>query len=1856
MNITHRINKIQFSILSPQEIINLSEVEVTKPLTYENGHAVPNGLNDLRMGTIEYGEKCKSCELDQARCPGHFGHISLETPVFNPLYINTSRMGNGVSIKSILECICIKCAKLLIDPSDNIYKINNKKRVNYLKDKIGTTKVCKSQHGCGTKQPKYSFGKYNKLYYCYGGGKEELRTEYVLNVFKRISNETIETMGLSPIHSRPEWMILTVLPVPPPSIRPAIKSETAKHEDDLVSVFIDIIKANTNLRKNKESKNMKAIINYEELLNVYIGSMMTGKVKGENNTIMLFSTGGKPLKPIKSRLSTKDGRMRGNLNGKRVDFSGRTVITPDPNLSLDQLGMPIEMAMILTFPEVITKENMESMRRLIFNGSTKYPGANSLKQKDGSIKVLKYIAPEKVVLQEGDIIDRHLQDGDIVLFNRQPSLHRMSMMGFRLVILPEKTFRMNVSITTPFNADFDGDEMNVFVPQSKKTAIEVLKIAGAQTQIVAPAKSTNIVGILQDSLVGSYKLTSGKEIPITRRRFNNMMIWNDNFKGNMHNKKFYTGADIMSKILPPINYKSFSSDLSDEAEAINNLIKYIKTDGIITNIENVGFIGVPDIRDTIINKIIQLFTLKLTQSEIKILNVLKKKVENDDIKNIKIIIEKLEYLTNRREKGEKINISIEAGELKKGQIAGKLLKPGGADSNLIYITWEDIGKDEARFFIDRIQRIINQWLIEEGHTISVRDLVPANNNTEQEITFSTLKTFEAYNKIINDIIDNKLIPGIGRTVEEEFEFQSQLLFGDLFNGKIPKILLSAIKKTDNHMFNMVDSGSKGSSINITQIQGCVGQQIIGGKRIPQTYNERTLPCFEKFTDEPTSRGFVENSYVNGLSPHEFFFHMASGREGNIDTAIKSVSFDTPIIISIGGKMKCVLIGKWIDKLLEKNKDKIIVSSNELHGNVEFLNIEDVEIKIPTTNNHGDISWGNITALTRHDPTKEMYKIKTLSGRDVIVTNSHSLLVWNNDNQQYEKKLTSDVKIGEFVPVTNHLSVEISNISITCNDYNDGYICGKKYGYFDTTHINYRGLDNTHTNSNINPNIINNSNEYILGFIKGYIDNNHHKMNNILIEFSAPTVYIRDILIMLLNRLGIICYIEGKILSIKEQSAIIQLNDKNYKPLDYKNTTFKDKIISITKIDYKYSKVYDLTVPSTLNFGLANGLHVVDTADSGYISRKLVKAMEDLIVGHDMIIRNSVGRIIQYIYGDNGFDPIYLRHVKLNLINTDNNKMKTKYLFTDIKNKEDEKLLYNDYLKLLYYRKLLREYIYSTSNMSDIEFLSPFNINRIITDINEELAIDEGTILDPIYVLKKVNGLCKLLPKLYKNCEYMIDKYIELNDDLDNIFIINKNEDHILNEKLDINLFIKQINTEQNQFIIAILLTKIYIKSILSPKQVTLEYKLSKEKFDYLIDTLIYKFAHGIVDSATNVGTIAAQSIGEPTTQSTLNTFHHAGVGAKSNVIMGLPRIKELLSATKNIKTPLLTTYINPEHSHDKYKARIIANTIEYTTLRNFTKQVELWFDPYPKNTVIKEDSEFIKEYFKNTLSIRTNPIQFSKFVIRIVLDKTKIIYKQLRMNFIKLKIDMYHNREFYCIPSDDNSEELILHIRLNVDNITTKKKNELELMMDYKDIILDNIVIRGIPGISSAQIDNTGSKIVVYNKEGERKLKDEWVVYTYGTNLRYTLSQANINNTRTVSNDILEIYNILGIEAARQLLYDQLEETYSQTGANIDYHHLGLLVDTMTHYGKITPINRHGINRTDTSIICKASFEETLEQLSEAAIYGDTDNVKGMSANIILGQTMNCGTHGLNNIIYDYQSVGVSDNFIEDMLDDDIEY
>jgi len=448
---------IQFGIFSPEEIERRSVVEITNAGTFDGSEPRIGGLFDPRMGVLDNGKTCRSCDQTNHNCPGHFGHYKLARPVY---YIQFFE-----KILNVLNCVCIRCSKLLIDKNSNKHLLKKRGEARWK----AVLNLCKNstrcgqgiEDGCGAKQPdrfvRESIARIVAEWDAIEPDSKEkerqiLECEYVLRLFRRITDEDVDFMGLSRYWCRPDWMICSVLAIPPPQVRPSvIQDNNQRSEDDLTHKLFEIINSNNILQDKINNNAPKHIISDQyTVLQYHVATLVDNQIPGVAPSAQ---RSGRPLKSIQQRLGSKEGRIRYNIQGKRVEFSGRSVITPDPNISIQEIGVPIKIAMNLTRPERVTEFNRSKMYKLIQNGADVYPGAKTVVRKDGRKISLKHVNTKEIVLHYGDIVNRHLMDGDTILFNRQPTLHRMSMMGHKVKVLPYNTFRLNVSVTAPYNAD-----------------------------------------------------------------------------------------------------------------------------------------------------------------------------------------------------------------------------------------------------------------------------------------------------------------------------------------------------------------------------------------------------------------------------------------------------------------------------------------------------------------------------------------------------------------------------------------------------------------------------------------------------------------------------------------------------------------------------------------------------------------------------------------------------------------------------------------------------------------------------------------------------------------------------------------------------------------------------------------------------------------------------------------------------------------------------------------------------------------------------------------------------------------------------------------------------------------------------------------------------------------------------------------------------------------------------------------------------------------------------------------------------------------------------------------------------------
>ena len=1427
-----KILGIQFSILSPEEIRKSSVAQITSRDTYVNNRPVLNGLFDPRMGVLEPGLICPTDGLDYMQTPGYFGHIELAKPLFYIQYLTT--------VIKLLRCTCVKCSKLLIDKERHagLMDLPPLKRWQQVFALASKVKRCgeETDDGCGYKQPSKIkkeglatlIAEWDSIEGLEGPDAQErlsltLTPEIVLKQLRRISDEDVTFMGFSPVWSRPDWMICQVLGVPPPAVRPSVKHDSQQRsEDDLSHIIVNIIKANATLQEKIDANAAAGVIaDWRLLLQYYAATLVDNKLPGVH---AVAQRSGRPLKSIKERLNGKGGRVRGNLMGKRVDFSARSVITPDPNLSIRELGVPTRVAMNLTQPVRVNARNRAFLTTLARNGPDEYPGAKVLERRNGDSISLRYVDRQTLELDEGDTVHRHLMDGDAVLFNRQPTLHRMSMMCHTVRVMPQgDTFRMNVGDTKPYNADFDGDEMNLHAPQDVESISELRNLAAVPWQLISPANNKSIVGVFQDSLLGAYRLTRADVRLQPRDTMNLLMAFDKIDLSALPLDRAVSGFELLSQILPPLTLKYKTKRFKDgEDKASANTVLEI------------------------------------------------------------------------------VNGRYVRGQMEKGVL-------GDGSKGLIQRICNDFGNMESAAFVDHLQDIVTAYMSTSSFSVGISDLM-ADRQTSTAITDVIAGKKREVQSLIDETHLGIFENNSGRTDEEEFEMKVNNILNRASKeaGRIGRDSL----RQDNRFVVMVNAGSKGSELNISQMISCLGQQNVDGKRIPYGFQDRTLPHFTKFDDSPGARGFVENSFISGLSPTELFFHAMGGRVGLIDTAVK-------------------------------------------------------------------------------------------------------------------------------------------------------------------------------------------------------------------------------------------------------------------------------------------------------------------TSQTGYIQRRLVKGLEDLKVDYDMTVRNGKEKIIQFSYGDDGFDPTRVENQAMPLVKMTLEEIYARFQLPLVDGKRS---LYTSICAPKERRRIkTQQAALITRSKAAIEHMIEAR-DRIVADVFE--GKDGLVIHIPVaftYIIDNVRGqqminedsMVDITPL---ECFKMIDRGFA---DLQAIHMAPPSD-----------------------------LFKVAYYYHLAPMNLLLHKRFNKIAVHALISEVTLAYKQAVIAPGEMVGIIAAQSIGEPTTQMTLNTFHFAGVASKSNVTRGVPRIEEILTLSENPKNPSCTVRMYPSEETEQGNAQDIMHRLEHTLLSSVVKTVQICFDPDDANTQIAADAQLLARFhaFETELqgcleaggaAMASSGTPASKWVVRLELDPERLLDHALTVDDVHFAIRTAYGDSVECVFSDYNDDNIVFRIRLVQAIKKMKRKpgvrqhaldqaDEVHELQTFQDELLGRLILRGIKGIDRVIPRKVSDEVV--SSDGRYERQDVWVLDTVGTNLLGLLALDYIDVERTITNDIQEVYRVLGIEAARQAIFNELSEVIEFDSTYINYHHLSVLCDRMTCNDKMVSIFRHGINNDDIGPIAKASFEETPEMFLRAARHGELDPMRGVSANVMCGQEGYFGT------------------------------
>ncbi|KAJ4833985.1 DNA-directed RNA polymerase III subunit 1 [Turnera subulata] len=846
-----KIKSIQFAMMSGPEIMRAAECQVHLGQYYDGAkNPIPGGLLDSRMGPAHKAGTCDTCGASFNDCPGHFGYTQLAAPVFNVGYLSF--------IVDILKCICKSCSRLLLDEKsskDNLKKMRSPKmetlkKVELMKSIVKKCSTMASSRQIECKRCGYLNGMVKKAPAGQGiihdrsklgaGHLEEykaaiahtkehrapvgvatylLNPVHVLLLFKCMTEEDCETLYLC---DRPEKLIITTIPVPPLPIRPSVvMGGSLSNENEITERLKQIIQMNAALHSEMKEgiKGNKHLVTWENLqavVSLYVNSDARVPNVNELQT--------RPLAGLVQRLKGKHGRFRGNLSGKRVEFTGRTVISPDPNLRITEVAIPIHMARILSYPECVTNQNLEKLRLCVSNGPHKYPGAQLVSNPDGSKHKLvgnyrKRLAEE---LKVGSTVHRHLEDGDVVLFNRQPSLHRMSIMSHRARIMPWRTLRFNESVCNPYNADFDGDEMNMHVPQTEEARTEALMLMGVQNNLCTPKNGEILVASTQDFLTSSFLITR-KDTLYDRSAFSLMCSYMDNAMDPvdlptpaiLKPVELWTGKQLFSILLRPYASMRVYLNLTVKEKTYSKPNKGEKERE--TMCPNDGFV----------------------------------------------------YFRN--------------SELISGQL-GKATLGNGNKDGLYSVLLRDYNTYAAATCMNRLAKLSARWIGNHGISIGIDDVQPGKTLIEKKGT--TLSNgYQQCDKLIEEYNKGKLMlrPGCDAIQTLEAEITGKL---NKLRDEAAEVCMKELHWRNSPLI-MSQCGSKGSPINISQMIACVGQQSVAGHRAPDGFIDRSLPHFPRKSKTPAAKGFVANSFYTGLTATEFFFHTMAGREGLVDTAVKT---------------------------------------------------------------------------------------------------------------------------------------------------------------------------------------------------------------------------------------------------------------------------------------------------------------------------------------------------------------------------------------------------------------------------------------------------------------------------------------------------------------------------------------------------------------------------------------------------------------------------------------------------------------------------------------------------------------------------------------------------------------------------------------------------------------------------------------------------------------------------------------------------------------------------------------------------------------------------------------------------------
>lgn len=1930
------------------------------------------------------------------------------------------------------------------------------------------------------------------------------------------------------------------------------------NEDDLTIKLQEIVSVNASLAQVLEKGGAgKMVMEAWDHLQVAVGAYINGEMPGLPPTVRAK----RPIRGLAQRLKGKQGRFRGNLSGKRVDFSGRTVISPDPNLPIYAVGVPVKVAEILTFPERVSATNIHRLKQAVQNGPH-HPGANNVRLGPNVVLNLAYVSDRARVAEQlkiGDIVERHLMDGDAVLFNRQPSLHKMSIMCHRAVVLPGRTFRFNECVCTPYNADFDGDEMNLHLPQTEEARAEAALLMDVRENLITSRSGEPLVAATQDFLTAAFLLTQ-RDCFLDRDQFCQVAAALGDGAEEVEIPEpavlkpvpLWTGKQVINLLLQPNGcvlpcvrgcaWSAFCVAVYSRGRPVPRPLPSGRFRFRRSAAHNVVFVHgrLPSASNRFTRHFCVCSTIKLRVSfELPARN------DTGVQPPFRCMCPEDGYVVFR------------GGVLMCGNLDKSCLG-GGSKRGLVYVLARDNNPRTAARALHRLTKMCTRWLTNFGFSIGIEDVAPspALALRKRELIAAVYGNCD---DLIRQFNDGKLPLQAGCNEEQSLE--------SVMNGALSRLRDDAGKlcTRDMHRYNparvMATCGSKGSELNIAQMVACVGQQNVGGARIAEGFVDRTLPAFPAKAKDPAAKGFVANSFYSGLTATEFFFHTMGGREGLVDTAVKSVTGDTPVVVWEAGRTRYTRIGDWIDAQLAARAADV---EHHVQRDMELLHL-DTDARqggsrratfIPTTDDEGRVSWGRVAAITRHDPGAELYEIMTAAGKRVVVTESKSLIVWRAAQRRFVEVPTPTVKVGDCVPVTAalpqppalvdhvdmteylpkdrcvygagfnmahrmhaaastassrcplewwdahngvactlpcehipavshplsrlhvHLSDECvselhaarpcgclparlpldrdtgmfiglylasgatdaagATVSIVAND-----LCVRAFlrRWYDARRIAHRSASQVNRTSGLITTVKGSSRmlamfldafvgqlpagkhvpdvafcaplPFVEGLLSGYVTCNG-TITGTSVTMSSPSARLTDGIAMLASRLGVFGQVSAsasvfskagapvvaplhwlrvrgpwaarlaatlRLLDAAKDSQLRALSQSanpssGLRGFQQHNDVVLDPIVAITALDAAaHPKVYDLTVPNTLNFGLANGLQVRDTAETGYMQRRMMKALEDLSVQYDSTVRTSSGDIVQFVYGQDGLDPAYMEANKQPI---------------DFDRLMDNAAVSVTSAAAAAARRQLEAS--ATSSMASSDSGAGTGAGAAAAGRSRAGAgagaaagarrggqraaapasATEAATMPPVAAAPRLGGARSSASMTVSSADALaavaagepdlspseLRSLIEAelrkprfsrfnNQDNNGGFMFYKRlQEFFTKTASSLEARMRAVGLVEPAAPAAAALPSAAAASAsasspslaggagaaaaaaavsAAPKWVPFNTTLLVDRAAAskwaagkagskaalleqegaavvhhtarvtrsivlaALDGALAKYQRAQIQPGEAVGAVGAHSLGEPATQMTLKTFHFAGV-ASMNVTLGVPRIKEIMNASRAISTPIIEAAL--ENSASEVAARVVKARMEKTTLGDVAEYIKEVYNGTGAHIAVKLDRRTIQALHLESVTVQSvrdailsapklkmkaDCVSFSDEpdVLLVAPPKRLAAARQRAKREREKEKQREAERAAAALEGapgsgaaggagdgdegDEGMEEQAaaggaaarLGNRLRTTSAGGESEEEgmdesesdeellpqgghgnfLALVgaQEREDTYFSLQTLKAmLPGVIVQGIPSVARAVITFEtaSAGPNAGKREYKLLVEGYNLLRVMGTPGVRAAATKSNHVIEMETALGIEAARSMIMVELARTYGTYGINIDQRHLQLLADVMTYRGAVLGITRFGIAKMKDSVLMLASFEKTPDHLFDAAVHSRVDYVRGVSESIIVGTPVPLGT------------------------------